>query len=44
MFVKLPLEDLNHDPFPPHPTSTYTCEVIITLRVRGDMSSTMLII
>ena len=29
MCVKLPPEDLNLDPCPPHPTSTYTCEVTI---------------
>ena len=33
MYVKLPLKDLNFDPYPPHLTSTYTCEVIIIPRV-----------
>ena len=28
MCVKLPPEDLNPDPYPPHPTSTYTCAFI----------------
>ena len=32
MCVKLSLGDLNLDP---HPTSTYTCEVIIAPRVYG---------
>ena len=34
--MKLPLRDLNLNPYPPHPTSTYTCRVIIALRVCGD--------
>ena len=32
--VKLPLGDLNPDPCPPHPTSTYTCGVTTAPRVR----------
>ena len=35
MCVKFLLGDLNPDPCPPHPISTYTCEVTITLRVYG---------
>ena len=27
MYVKLPPEDLNPNPYPLHPTSTYTCRV-----------------
>ena len=33
MCVKLPPEDLNLDPYPPYPTSTYTCGVTIAPRV-----------
>ena len=33
MCVKLSLGDLNPGLFPPHPTSTYTCEVTIVPRV-----------
>ena len=35
MYVKLPLGDLNLVPYPPHPTSTYTCGVTIAPRVGG---------
>ena len=35
MCVKFPPEDLNLDPYPPHPTSTYTCGVTNTPRVCG---------
>ena len=35
MCVKLPPEDLNPDPYPPHPTSIYTCVVSIAPRVCG---------
>jgi len=35
MCVKLPLGDLNPDSFSSHPTSTYTYEVTIALRVCG---------
>ena len=38
MCVKLPPRDLNPDPCPPHPTSTYTCGVTIALRVCGGSS------
>ena len=41
MCVKLPLGDLNPDPFSstPHkyPTSIYTCRVTTALRVRGGL-------
>ena len=33
MYVKLPPQDLNSNLCLPHPTSTYTCEVTITLRI-----------
>ena len=33
MCVKLLLRDLNPNPYPLHPTSTYTCRVTIALRV-----------
>ena len=36
MCVKLPLGDLNPSPYPPHPTSIYTCGVITAPRVRDD--------
>ena len=36
--VKLPSGDLNPDPCPPHPTSTYTCRVIIAPKMcSGDI-------
>ena len=35
MCVKLSHENLNLGPFPPHPTSIYTCEVITAPRVCG---------
>ena len=35
MCVKLPPEYLNHGPYLPHPTNTYTCEATITPRVCG---------
>ena len=34
--MKLLPEDLN--PYPPHPTNTYTYEVTISPRVRGNMT------
>ena len=34
MCVKLPPRDLNPDPYPPHLTSVYTCEVTTTPRVQ----------
>ena len=37
MYVKLPLRNLNSDPYPPHPTNTYTCEVTIASRVCDDI-------
>ena len=36
MCVKLPLGNLNSDPYPQHFTSTYTCGVTIASRVCGD--------
>ena len=36
MCVKLPPENLNHNPYPPHPTSNYTYRVTITPKVRGS--------
>ena len=38
MCVKLPLGDLNPDPYPPRPTSTYTCGMTIAPRVCGGNS------
>ena len=35
MCVKLPPGDLNPDPCPPHPTSTYTCGMTIAPRMCG---------
>ena len=35
MCVKLPLGNLNPDPYPTHPTSIYTCEVTTTPSVCG---------
>ena len=37
MCVKLPLINLNLDPYPPYPTNTYIYGVIIILRVCGDI-------
>ena len=39
MYVKLSPENLNPTLYPPHPTSTYICEVIITLRVYGGFKN-----
>ena len=36
--MKLSFGDLNPDSYPPRLTSTYTCEVIITLRVYGGIN------
>ena len=36
MCVNLSPRDLNPRPLLPHPISTYTCELIIALRVHGD--------
>ena len=38
MCVKLLPEDLNLDPYLPHPTSTYTCEVTIAPRMCGSIN------
>ena len=35
MCLKLTTRELYHDSYPPHPTSTYTCEVKITPGVCG---------
>ena len=35
MYVKLHSRDLNPNPYPLHPTNTYTCEKTIALRMRG---------
>ena len=35
MCVKLPLGDLNPDPYPSYLTSIYTCEVTTAPKVRG---------
>ena len=37
MCVKFPLENLNPNPYSPHPTNTYTCRVTTASRVRGDI-------
>ena len=37
MCVKLPLINLNLDPYPPYPTNTYIYGVTIVLRVCGDI-------
>ena len=39
MCVKLPLEDLNPNPYPPHPTSTYTYGVTVAPRVCGGKNN-----
>ena len=36
MCVKLSLKDLNPVPYPPHPTSIYTCGVTIAPKVYSD--------
>ena len=36
--MKLSPRDLNPDPYPPYPTSTYTCRVTIAPRVCGGES------
>ena len=40
--MKLPLRDLNPGLYLPHPTSTYTCEVIIASRACGVNNSYLL--
>ena len=42
MCVKLHYEDLNPNPILPHLTSTYTCRMTITPRVRGGILSQLL--
>ena len=37
--MKLPPKDLNLGPYPPHPISTYTYEVIIAPRVCGGKNN-----
>ena len=37
MCVKFYSKNLNPDPYPPYPTSPYTCGVTITLRMCGDI-------
>ena len=37
MCVSLSPRDLNPDPYPPHLTSTCTCEMTIALRMYGDI-------
>ena len=37
--MKLSPGDLNPDPYPPHPTSIYTCGVTTAPKVRGDWVS-----
>ena len=36
MCVKFPTRDLNFNPYPPHPTSAYTCKATITPKVLND--------
>ena len=44
MCMKLLHRDLNPDPYPPpYLTNTYTCRVIIALRLRGDNSKILFI-
>lgn len=38
IYEKLSPGDLNPDTCPLHPTCIYTCEVIITPRIRGNMN------
>ena len=40
--VKLFFGELNIGLYPPHPTSTYTCEVTIIPRVCGDIITRLL--
>ena len=35
MYVKFPPGDLNPNPYPPHPTNTYTCKVTTTPKVHS---------
>ena len=41
MYVKLSLGDLNSNPYPSHPTRTYTCRVIIILKVRNGTNQVL---
>ena len=43
MCVKLPSGDLNPNPYPPHPTGIYICEVITTPRVNPYLTLYILI-
>ena len=36
MCVKFLLGNMNPDPYPPHPTYTYTCGITLVLRVCGE--------
>ena len=42
MCVMLSPRDLNPDPYPPHPTSTYTCGVTVAPRVCGGKNNSFL--
>ena len=42
MCVKLLLRDLNPNPYPLHPTSTYTCGVTIAPRMSNSNTSLFL--
>ena len=37
MSVKLSYRDLNPSPYPPHPMSTYTCEITIVKNECGNI-------
>ena len=41
MYVKFPFGNLNLDPCPSHPTSTYTCRVTIASNVCGGDTSNL---
>lgn len=36
MCMSFPPENLNFDPYPPHPTNTYICRVTIVPRMFGQ--------
>ena len=40
MYVKFHLGNLNPDPYPLHPISTYTCRVIIAPKMCGGICET----
>ena len=42
MCVKFPPGDLNPDPYPPHPTNIYTCEMTTALRICGGIERNVL--